>query len=90
MTYIVVIGDLNYFLASCDFCRLLMAFANNLNQGQIQDFLKGCQTLGRGFDLLTLPDYLLFFLIFLKFTMKMKSFCLKWGYKGCYTHDHFL
>ena len=37
------------------------------NQWRIQDFLIGVQIYNfRGFDLLFIPDYLLFFLIFLK------------------------
>ena len=38
----------------------------SLNQGQIQDFLKGGSNLQRGFDLLIVPNYLQFFLILLK------------------------
>ena len=43
---------------------------------RIQDFLIGVQIYKGEFDLLLLPDYLLFFPdFFLKFSMRMKLFC---------------
>ena len=54
-----------------------------LSQGQIQDFLKVGSNLQRGFDLLTVPDYLLFFPDFSEHSpMKMVVFCLKGGGGG--------